>query len=446
MTAPPPPAALTAGPLVFEVGGCFAEAVGVHGLAREAFGLRLAATRPVLARLARQRAEGTLPLLTLPTRGDDLPGIATAAQRYVGLADVIVLGTGGSSLGGRTLAALADGGLASAAHPRGRPRLWFVENVDPDGVARVLESVDLARIGLVVVSKSGGTAETLAQAHLLLPLLRQRVGIDGLAERVTVVTEPRDNPLRRLAGRLRLPIVDHDPALGGRFSVLSVTGLLPASLAGVDVAALREGAASALSAELADDPVRSPAAVGAAINVALAETRGVTQTVILPYLDRLAAFGLWFCQLWAESLGKSGKGTTPIRALGAVDQHSQLQLYLAGPADKLFTVVMGEAAGRGPRFATDQLGDPALDWLAGRTMGDLLDVSQRATATTLMKNGRPVRIVRVGRLDARVMGALLMHFMIETIVAAHLLGVDPFDQPAVEQGKTLARQYLRDMG
>jgi glucose-6-phosphate isomerase len=167
----------------------------------------------------------------------------------------------------------------------------------------------------------------------------------------------------------------------------------------------------------------------------------------MPYIDRLGPFGLWFRQLWAESLGKDGKGTTPIRAQGAVDQHSQLQLYLNGPADKLYTIIMGEARGQGPRYAKDQLGgDKALDWIAGRTLGDLLDVSQRATAETLARNGRPVRIIRVPTLDERSLGALMMHYMLETIIAADLLGIDPFDQPAVEEGKKLARQYLAEMG
>jgi glucose-6-phosphate isomerase len=228
--------------------------------------------------------------------------------------------------------------------------------------------------------------------------------------------------------------------------VLSPTAMLPTLIAGLDAAQVRAGAQEVLDAALDAEPSDSRPALGAAVNIALAERRGATQTVVMPYIDRLAPFGLWFRQLWAESLGKQGKGTTPIRAQGAVDQHSQLQLYLSGPKDKLYTIIMGEARGQGPRYAREQLGDKALDWLAGRTMGDLLDVSQRATAETLVRNGRPVRIIRVPTLDERSLGALLMHFMLETIIAADLLGIDPFDQPAVEEGKKLARQYLAEMG
>jgi glucose-6-phosphate isomerase len=252
--------------------------------------------------------------------------------------------------------------------------------------------------------------------------------------------------LRRLATRLGLTILDHDPGIGGRYSVLSNVGLLPALLAGLDAASLRQGAGAVLDATLAATSPRDAApALGASIAVGLAEQRGIGTTVVMPYLDRLGHFGLWFRQLWAESLGKDGKGTTPIRALGTVDQHSQLQLYLAGPADKMFTLVMGEPAGGGGAVTPDLGSDPELAYLAGRRMGDLLDAEQRATAASLIRNGRPTRLLHIERLDAETLGGLLMHFMLETIIAADLFGVDAFDQPAVEEGKVLARQYLGEM-
>ena len=164
---------------------------------------------------------------------------------------------------------------------------------------------------------------------------------------------------------------------------------------------------------------------------------------MMAYADRLERFTRWYVQLWAESLGKDGKGTTPIAALGPVDQHSQLQLFIAGPRDKLFTVVTTGAAGRGPRIDADLAklaGEPDF---AGKTIGDLVAAQGRATAETLAKNGCPVRTIHLERLDEASLGELLMHFMLETIIAAHLLGVDPFDQPAVEEGKVLAKQYLK---
>lgn len=429
-----------------DIGNCFADRIGAGGLDEKTFKDYLDRTGKALRRLRDAAEDGSLPILTLPKRHDDMRVMNEATRRYRGLDHVIVLGTGGSSLGGRTVTALADGGLGSAGRLAGRPLLWFIENVDPWGFEKIVESVDPKSTGLVIISKSGGTAETLSQALALLPRVEQAVGRDKLRQHCTVITEPNDNPLRRLAQRYGLPLIDHDPNVGGRYSVLSPTAMLPTLLAGLDAAQVRAGAQEALDAALGAEPKNSWPAIGAALNIALAERRGAMQTVMMPYIDRLAPFGLWFRQLWAESLGKEGKGTTPIRAQGAVDQHSQLQLYLSGPADKFYTIIMGEVREAGPRYARETLGDKALDWLAGHTMGDLLDVSQRATAETLARNGRPVRIIRVPVLDERSMGALLMHFMLETIIAADLLGIDPFDQPAVEEGKKLARQYLAEMG
>src|SRR5262249_38012335 len=187
-------------------------------------------------------------------------------------------------------------------------------------------------------------------------------------------------------------------------------------------------------------PAEVPAAVGAALAVSLSARKPIA--VMMAYADRLALFTKWYVQLWAESLGKDGKGTTPIAAIGPVDQHSQLQLHIAGPRDKLFTVITGSPAGLGPRMSADLSklgGEPDF---AGKTMGDLVAAQGRATAETLAKNGCPVRTIHLSVLDERHLGELLMHFMLETIIAAHLLGVDPFDQPAVEEGKVLAKKYL----
>jgi glucose-6-phosphate isomerase len=187
----------------------------------------------------------------------------------------------------------------------------------------------------------------------------------------------------------------------------------------------------------------SPPAMGAALQVAL-QRLGLAQSVLLSYGEAFRSFALWYRQMWAESLGKQGQGTTPIDALGPVDQHSQLQLYLQGPLDKFFTILTVGQAGRGPTVDASLAEDLGLDYMAGRTIGDLVGAMQSATADTLVKHGRPVRRLSAERLDERTLGALFMHFMLETLFAADLMGVDPFGQPAVEESKILARQYLRD--
>ena len=418
---------------------CFAEAIGERGLERSDFEHTLAAAGPALAAIGEAHRAASLPLLRLPGHSDDLAALAPLAGRYRREYDhVVVLGTGGSSLGAKTLCALADRGFGP---PPGAPRMWFMDNVDPDTFDSLFASLDLAKTGFLAVSKSGSTTETITQLLVCIDALRS-AGL-GLGDRITAITEPADNPLRRIAATHGMAVLDHDPGIGGRYAVLSLVGLLPAMIAGLDAAAIRAGAAWVLDPILAGAQAPDvPPATGAAVSVALFRHRGANLTVLMPYVDRLAEFGMWYRQLWAESLGKDGTGTTPIRALGTVDQHSQLQLYLAGPADKMYTVVTLDCLGTGPGVPADLAGDPALDYIRGRTMGDLMDAEQRATIEALADNHRPVRVFTLARLDERAMGALMMHFMLETIIAAQLLGVDPFDQPAVEQGKVLTKRYL----
>jgi glucose-6-phosphate isomerase len=272
-----------------------------------------------------------------------------------------------------------------------------------------------------------------------------------LAERIPelflAVTEPKtqgsNNGLRALCEAFSIPTLDHDPNIGGRFSGLTNVGLLPALARGLDAEALREGAQSVITSMLNAKRAGDFApAIGAGVAVGLAKERGVRANVMLPYSDRLARFAAWYVQLWGESLGKQGEGTTPVAALGPVDQHSQLQLYLDGAPQHFITVIREQCEGRGPRVAPDLAKAAGADYLAGHAAGDLVAAQQRAIPEALIAAGRPVRTIDLDRLDERALGALMMHFMLETILAAHLLGVDPFDQPAVESGKILTRRYL----
>ncbi|EKE70203.1 hypothetical protein [Oceanibaculum indicum] len=428
-----------------DIAGCLSGRIGAAGPRESELARRVALAAPALAALRQWHKEGSLPLLRLPAREDDLPELeAIAADYRARFDDVIVLGTGGSSLGGRTLYRLTDKGFGP---PEGTPRLHFMDNVDPATFQALFAAVDFKRAGIIVISKSGGTAETLMQFLTCLEPLVLAVGEENVAAHVTAITEQTDNPLRKLAKRYGIPTVTHDPKVGGRYSVLSCVGALPALIAGLDVRALRRGAQSVLdTAFAAKDPMDCPPAVGAALSLLLADSRGAGQTVLMPYLDQLNDLSFWYRQLWAESLGKDGNGTTPVNALGTVDQHSQLQLYLAGPADKMFTVILGKVAGTGPRIADGVAGEATPAYLRGRTMGDLLDAEQRATAETLIRNQRPTRLIHIDTVDEGTLGALMMHFMLETIIAAHLLNIDPFDQPAVEEGKVLTRDYLGAMG
>ncbi len=428
---------------------CFSAQVGPTGLSAAVYDRLLAKSDGALDWIRAAHAQNSLPLLRLPEARDDLNAARPAIDAFMSnTKDVCLLGIGGSSLGAQALAQLCGHRTPGFEWPEGRPRFHFFDNLDPLTFESALSRLDLRTTRFLVISKSGGTAEPMMQFLTAIAILQEAGGADYLAQHFLVVTEPKDNPLRRLAEKYEMPIFDHDPKVGGRFSVLSVVGLFPAIMMGLDPVKIREGAASVLQPILdGAKPADVPPAVGASIIQGLVEEHGISTSVLMPYLDRLDQFAMWYRQLWAESLGKDGHGTTPVRALGPVDQHSQLQLYLGGPADKIYTVVMGAVAGEG-RVITDAQtgGDPDLDYLINRRMGDLTDAEQRATADTLAANGRPVRVIKVPKLDECSMGALLMHFMLETIIAAHLIGIDAFDQPAVEEGKVLAKKLLGEMG
>jgi glucose-6-phosphate isomerase len=413
-------------------------AIGSGGLSQRSLDEAMAELRPALDRIRHWHDSNELPLLKLPRRRDDLAALEAHAERFAKFEHVVVIGSGGSSLSGKTLVALKDRGFGPVA---GRPRLWFMDNVDPATFAALIECLPLERTGFIPISKSGSTPETIAAFLTLTAEIEARLGRAALATNVMAITEAADNPLRRLATSMGCTILEHDPRVGGRYSALSLVGMLPAMIAGLDCVAVREGAASVLDPVLAANDVAGIApALGAALSVGLARGKGVNITVLMPYVDRLNTFGSWYRQIWAESIGKRGVGTTPAIALGTVDQHSQVQLYLDGPADKLFTFLIQDTAGQGAIL--QPRGDKALDYLSGHTMGDLLQAEADATAATTVQAGRPTRVIRVAEVDERTIGALMMHFMLETIFAAHLWKIDAFDQPAVEQGKVLTRQYL----
>jgi glucose-6-phosphate isomerase len=424
------------------------ENVGPHGVKADALKAALTRAEGALEWLRARHADNRLPLLRLPETRSDLETIRDTARQLADRAgDIVILGTGGSSLGGQTLAQLAGFAVPGVGSLRPPPRLHFIDNLDAHTYAELLARLPHATTRFVAISKSGGTAETLMQTIAALSALKDAGLQTRIPDLFLGISEPaksgKKNGLRDLLGKFRVPMLDHDPGVGGRYSALTNVGLLPAAMLGLDVGAIREGAGLALAPVLSKKPAAQvPAALGAALSIALAESKGKSISVLLAYCDRLQRLTHWYVQLWAESLGKGGKGTTPLAALGPVDQHSQLQLFIAGPRDKLFTIVTVGATGQGPRIDGELAklaGEPGF---SGKTIGDLVAAEGRATAETLVKNGCPVRTIHIDRLDEESLGELMMHFMLETIIAAHLLGIDAFDQPAVEEGKVLAKKYL----
>lgn len=381
----------------------------------------------VRQQIVQWKEDRTLPILSCPEQETATQEIARLAETIRQHADtLIVLGTGGSSLGGKTLCELGDG----------QKQVQFIENLDPHSMQQCLTQTDFNRAHLLIISKSGGTMETLTQAFILLEAMESALGRDALSSRCHVVTMPGERALRHLAEQLNLPSLEHDPDIGGRYSVLSNVGLLPAAFAGVDIAAIQRGARDVMD-DFARSDASAPLADGA-WQAAMMPDRPTS--VVMPYCDRLRTFGDWFRQLWAESLGKDGKGSTPAAALGAVDQHSQLQLYLDGPKDKCFTFITLPHQGLGAPIPQPPLEE--LAYLGGKTIGDAMAALQQGTIETLKRHHLPLRTIELPNLDETTLGALLMHFMLETMVTAAFMGVNAFDQPAVEESKQLAREAL----
>jgi glucose-6-phosphate isomerase len=436
------------------IAGCLDGAIGRHGLSEAEFARWLDKLEPAIARLKEDCRTRRLPHLTIPGESAD---IAEAEAAYTRLAQgaraIIFFGTGGSSLGGQTLAQLSGWnipGTADAAQMK-RPRTRFYDNLDGHTLAAALHSFDdLGSARFIVISKSGGTPETLVQTLAALAAVKAAGLEKRIPELFLGVTEPkaegRPNGLRTLFEQHGIPCLDHHPGIGGRFSVLTNVGLLAAIARGLDARAVRAGAKAVVDALMAiHGPQGFAPAEGAAVAVALAREKGIRTQVMMPYCDRLGRFAAWFAQLWAESLGKDGQGTAPIACLGPVDQHSQLQLFMDGPHEHLITVVRVPSAGTGPRIDAALADAAGVGYLAGRTAGDLVAAQAEAVPQALAQAGRPVRTFDLPCLDEASLGALMMHMMLETILAAHLMGVDPFDQPAVELAKAITRERVAAM-
>lgn len=358
--------------------------------------------------------------------------------------NIVILGIGGSALGLRCAAqALLSPfwNLKGRADRGGRPRLFVLDNIDPETFAGLIDDIDLEQTCFTVISKSGRTTETAAQFFLVLQRLMEELG-ESWREHLVVITDPSSGELRPLVEREHLSSFPLEPKLGGRFSFMSPVGLFPAACLGIDIRGLVEGA-QAMARRCSEPSLdKNPAYALGAYHHIFDTRKGKPISVMFPYSDALNLFSDWYAQLWAESLGKGGRGQTPVKALGATDQHSQVQLYMEGPADKVFTFV-GVDAFRVPSSATTiENATGSFGYLNGHDLGSIIGAEQRATSSALSKAGRPNLTVTLPTVDAHHIGELFMAYEIATAFAGALYDINPFDQPGVELGKVLTREML----
>lgn len=403
----------------------------------------LAGRAPELAStLAKQCAAGELPFLTMPYRAKlekDMPPIL---ERIASYKNMLVLGIGGSALGARAMQKAFAPGQDGPGY-RG-PWLWIADNVCAEQFEATLSNLDPKDTVVVCISKSGGTIETLAQYFLVRAWLQKSLG-DAWRERMIVVTDANKGFLRQEATEKNLGSLEVPDFLGGRYSALSAVGLLPAGFIGIDWKALLDGAA-----EVAAPLVKDPASIATHPSFSLAcwakalMDNNYSELIFFVYAPQWSMYGPWFAQLWAESLGKSGKGSLPVPATGVTDQHSVNQMFLDGPRNKGCVFLTGEQPATDRVFGQDL--PEQWSWLRGKAFGALLSAEALGTRMALCQSGVPLVNLHVGSLKEKAAGATMMLLEAATIFTGWLMGINPVDQPAVELGKRLANSKLGAQG
>ena len=419
-----------------------------HGLPRARLGELAARFAEVQEEVRRRRGAGEYGFYGLVDQGETVRQISAFAEGLGQAHDhVLVLGIGGSALGTKALLNALRRPAWNELDDEGReffPRLTVLENVDPTSVDAALRRIDPRRVLVNVISKSGGTAETMAQYLVVRQWLEDALG-GAAARHLVFTTDPARGALRELASREGVATLEVPPDVGGRFSVLSPVGLLPAALVGIDVAGLLAGARQAIQAADTDDLARNPAALYAALHWAADAELEARINVLMPYTDRLREFAEWYRQLWAESLGKRvdrggqvvHRGPTPVGAVGATDQHSQVQLFMEGPYDKAITFVVVDDLGVDVTIPPRPDLPADLAYLPGHSLGELLRAEYEATSAALAQMGRMSCTLRLPDLRPASLGEAIMFLQLATGYAGVWYGVDPFDQPGVELGKKL---------
>ncbi len=388
--------------------------------------------------------DGRIGFPHLPFDSEGINGILKYARSVKGSYDTVCLvGIGGSALGAWAL----DCGLrgphpVQPAFSTKNPRLVILDNVDPAFIASALESMNPKKTFVVVTAKSGSTAETVSTFLIVREWLIKKLGRKA-SQRIAAVTTDGRGDLYALATREGYPTFAIPQNVGGRFSVFTPVGLLPAALAGFDIRKILKGAAEITHSCWQKDLKKNAALKSALMHYLVWTLKHKAIQVAFPYSSQLWGLAFWFRQLWAESLGKaktrSGElvnvGQTPVAALGATDQHSQVQLYIEGPNDKVFSFWAVGKYGTPGRIPKAKLGLPAFDYLEGQTLAKLIDVERRSTAAALAEAGRPNCTFTLDRVDAEHLGAFMQMLEFQTAFMGELLDINAFDQEGVELGK-----------
>ncbi len=341
---------------------------------------------------------------------------------------IIIFGTGGSNLGARALNNIISNKSTF---------LEFYDNIDPINFEKNFENINFETTAFLVISKSGTTPETLSQFSCLYEKAIKANKVQIFFSNTLIITEFKESPLFTIAKDNNCLLLEHPKDIGGRFSIFTNVGLIPAIISGLNVHELLRGASDVID----NIEAYSPYDLGRYLTHK--KNTHFTNNVLMTYSDSLYFFGKWYLQLWAESIGKKNKGITAIHSVGTTDQHSQLQLYLDGPRDKYFTFITTDHSNKGIKINDQLFKNTTIDYFKNKTMGDLMQAEQGATIETFKQNNFNFREIYLPNIDEKNLGKLLSFSIMETIATCMYLDVDPFDQPAVEQSKKITKTYLR---
>lgn len=419
--------------------------LGANGISQSTWERALSELRPAYDRLQHEKQAGKLGFCRLPYQDEELLAeIERAAEAVRKQSDyLVVIGIGGSDLGTRAV-------LQAIGAPNGITVHFVGDTTDPQPLRAVLDAIQADRTTVAMVSKSGNTIEQMGVFLIVRQHMLDRIGEEATRARIITITDANGGTLRDITNQEGYRSFAIPGDVGGRFSVLSTVGLFPLAVAGVNIRALLEGARAMDGHDRQAEPESNLPFQYAMVNWLAYEQQGRNITICMPYVYRLRQLCFWFRQLWAESLGKAVHedgspariGQTPIASLGPTDQHSQAQLYMEGPDDKLVTFVH---AAHEPDDLTIPHAFPhseGVSYLGGHSLKELLDIEQASTAEAMLQAGRPNLTIWLEKVDEQNLGELFYFFELAVVYLGYMLRVNPFDQPGVELGKRIMRQKL----
>ncbi len=419
--------------------------IGEQGISEAEIAALSQKTKEAYAYFEKNRGTGWMGWSELPYNQAEIVGdiIMTAADIRAHYKNFVVLGIGGSALGPMAVFnALCHLRYNELPEEKRGVKFYVEDNVDPERMHALLDIIDVKETVFNVITKSGATSETMSQYLIITDILKKKCGKDWQKHIVATTSQSKGN-LIKLAKEEGFKTYYIPDGVGGRFSELCPVGLLPAAVLGIDIIGLLRGAANMDKACGSSDPYKNPALMAATLSYIAMEQKGKNISVMMPYADSLKLMADWYCQLWGESLGKAvdlegkvvHKGQTPVKALGVTDQHSQVQLYTEGPFDKVITIIGVEHFKKDIEIAqgVEQFKD--VNFLCGHTMGELINTERVATEYALTRSKHMNRTILLDAVNAESIGELMMFFMLETAYCGSLLGIDPFNQPGVEEGK-----------